>query len=176
MTKRSFLYYDEMDSPLGPLTLISTEKGLCRIDFGSVRDTEPKLTSWSRKYFLKSEWIRNEQKHQVIKQQLNEYFSENRKTFDVPLDLYGTPFQQTVWKALADIPYGETRSYKDISLAIQAPKAIRAVGGAINKNPLSIVFPCHRVIGSNGALVGYAGGLDKKEHLLQHEHAIAVSS
>ncbi|KGP90381.1 [Fe-S]-binding protein [Pontibacillus chungwhensis BH030062] len=176
MTKGSFLYYDEMDSPIGPLTLLATEKGLCRIDHGSLRDVESRQTTWARKYFLHIEYVHAPAQFKQLKQQLDEYFSNKRDRFEVQLDLYGTPFQQKVWKALADIPFGETRSYKDIALAIQAPKAVRAIGGAVNKNPLSIILPCHRVIGSNGALVGYAGGLERKEHLLDLEHRKAVSS
>lgn len=176
MKKRSFLYYDEMDSPLGKLTLISTEQGLCRIDYGSFRDVESKINSWARKYFLCVEIIRQEEILKEAKEQLQEYFDDKRDVFQLKIDFYGTPFQQKVWHSLASIPYGETRSYKDIALAIQAPKAVRAVGGAINKNPLSIIYPCHRVIGSNGALVGYAGGLDRKQHLLTHEQASVASS
>ncbi|MFC0523309.1 methylated-DNA--[protein]-cysteine S-methyltransferase [Pontibacillus salicampi] len=176
MAKRSILYFDEMESPVGPITLVATESGLCRLDYGTPRDLEPKLSSWSKKYFLCSEWIQDKEKFHDARKQLQEYFAKTRQTFDIKLDLYGSPFQQKVWKALVDIPFGETRSYKDIALAIHSPKAVRAVGGAVNKNPMSIIYPCHRVIGSNGALVGYAGGLDKKEHLLEHEQVKAVSS
>jgi methylated-DNA-[protein]-cysteine S-methyltransferase len=98
--------------------------------------------------------------------QLNEYLEGNRKVFDVPLALEGTPFQKLVWKALQDIPYGETRSYRDIAESIGRPKACRAVGMANNKNPVAVFVPCHRVIGSDGKLVGYAGGMDMKEKLL----------
>ena len=101
--------------------------------------------------------------------QLNEYLQGNRKTFDLPLRMKGTDFQVNVWKALCDIPYGETRSYKQIAEAIGNPKAVRAVGMANNKNPLLVVVPCHRVIGANGKLVGYAAGIEKKEFLLKLE-------
>lgn len=175
MSKRSFLYYDEMESPVGPLTLFATDKGLCRIDYGSVRDVESKVSSWARKYFLCVEFVHDPTKFPEVKQQLQEYFDDQRDDFDIAFDFYGTAFQKKVWNALRDIPHGETRSYKDIALAIQAPRAVRAIGGAVNKNPISIIFPCHRVIGSNGALVGYAGGLDKKKHLLSHEHASVAS-
>ena len=111
----------------------------------------------------------------VIKEafgQLSEYFSGNRKTFNLPLLLKGTDFQKQVWQALLKIPFGETRSYKQIAEAIGNPKAVRAVGMANNKNPLLIVVPCHRVIGANGKLVGYAVGLDKKEYLLRLEGSL----
>lgn len=103
------------------------------------------------------------------KTQLQEYFSGRRKDFDLPLKPSGTAFQQAVWQALCSIPYGETRSYKDIASQIGNPKACRAVGMANNRNPIAIVVPCHRVIGANGKMVGYAGGLSVKEHLLQLE-------
>ena len=101
--------------------------------------------------------------------QLEDYLAGKRKIFEVPLAMEGTPFQQAVWKALTTIPYGETRSYKEIAQSIGRPKACRAVGMANNKNPIAIFVPCHRVIGTNGKLVGYAGGLDMKERLLSME-------
>ncbi len=101
--------------------------------------------------------------------QLYEYLAGKREVFDIPLALEGTPFQKAVWKALQDIPYGETRSYRDIAESIGRPKACRAVGMANNKNPIAIFVPCHRVIGSSGKLVGYAGGMDVKEKLLALE-------
>ncbi len=101
--------------------------------------------------------------------QLKEYFSSNRKEFSLPLNPTGTPFQKKVWKALLSIPYGETKSYKDIAVLIGNPKASRAIGMANNKNPISIFIPCHRVIGSNGKLVGYGGGLSMKKYLLDLE-------
>ena len=103
------------------------------------------------------------------KRQLDEYFQGKRKSFDLPLAPSGTQFQQKVWNALCTIPYGETRSYKEIAAQIQNPKGCRAVGMANNRNPIMIIIPCHRVIGSNGSLVGYAGGLDIKQWLLAHE-------
>ncbi len=101
--------------------------------------------------------------------QLTEYFEGRRKSFDLPLELKGTDFQVKVWKALEKIPYGETKSYQEIAEEIGSPKAFRAVGNANNKNPVSIIIPCHRVIGKSGKLVGYGGGLEKKEYLLHLE-------
>ncbi len=101
--------------------------------------------------------------------QINEYLEGNRKEFKVDINLKGTDFQKKVWYALCDIPYGETRTYKEIAIAVGNEKASRAIGMANNKNPISIIVPCHRVIGSNGKLVGYAGGLDMKEDLLKLE-------
>ena len=105
-------------------------------------------------------------------QQITEYLKGERKTFDLPLNLKGTDFQKQVWMALCDIPYGETRSYKQIAESIGNPKAVRAVGMANNRNPLLIVVPCHRVIGTNGKLVGYGAGIEKKEFLLRLEKSL----
>lgn len=103
------------------------------------------------------------------KTQLDEYFAGKRTMFDLPLQPVGTVFQKKVWSALCDIPYGQTRSYKEIAIAVGNERACRAVGMANNKNPIAIIIPCHRVIGSNGNLVGYAGGLDMKRSLLELE-------
>lgn len=106
--------------------------------------------------------------------QLEEYLNGSRTMFDLPLNPQGTEFQKSVWKALCDIPFGETRSYKQVAVAVGNPKASRAIGMANNKNPIMIFVPCHRVIGSNGNLVGYAGGLDLKEKLLSLEKGKAI--
>jgi len=103
------------------------------------------------------------------KKQLEEYFAGERKAFDLPLAPKGTAFQQKVWKALTEIPYGETRTYGEIAAAVGNPKGARAVGMANNKNPIGIIIPCHRVVGANGKLVGYAGGMEKKAFLLELE-------
>lgn len=103
------------------------------------------------------------------KKQLEEYFAGKRKTFDLPLAPKGTAFQQRVWKALQDIPYGELRTYQEIALAVDNPKGCQAVGGANGKNPIAIFIPCHRVIGKDGSMTGYSGGLEKKEWLLELE-------
>lgn len=116
-----------------------------------------------------------EQETPLIKEahrQLTEYLKGERKSFDLPLLIKGTTFQQQVWKALLEIPYGETRSYKQIAEAIGNPKAVRAVGMANNRNPLLIVVPCHRVIGANGKLVGYGAGIEMKEFLLRLEKSL----
>lgn len=105
----------------------------------------------------------------IIQKQLTEYERGARKVFDLPLHLVGTEFQKQVWNALLEIPYGETRTYQEIAIRIGKPKAVRAVGGACNRNPIGIIVPCHRVIGKNGSLTGYAGGLSYKELLLNHE-------
>lgn len=117
------------------------------------------------------EEIHSEEVEKCIKQ-LKEYFEKKRKVFDVKLDIsQGTEFQQEAWKALLDIPYGETRSYQEQAEAVKNPKAVRAIGGANHNNPISIIIPCHRVIGKNGKLTGYGGGLFRKEYLLDLEEA-----
>jgi methylated-DNA-[protein]-cysteine S-methyltransferase len=108
-------------------------------------------------------------------QELDEYFAGGRTAFDVPLELEGTPFQLAAWHALARIPYGETRSYAEQAARIGRPAAVRAVGAANGRNPVSIVLPCHRVVGSDGALRGFGGGLDAKEWLLRHERGTLAS-
>ncbi len=112
--------------------------------------------------------------HQEVRHQLKAYFEGKRKSFDLPFGFSGTDFQKKVWQALIEIPYGETRTYQDIAKAIGNPKAARAVGMANNKNSIAIVVPCHRVIGSNGKLTGYAGGLEIKAKLLRLEQALFI--
>ncbi|MTV49985.1 methylated-DNA--[protein]-cysteine S-methyltransferase [Heliobacillus mobilis] len=111
----------------------------------------------------------------ACRQQLDEYFRGTRRDFNVKLNPQGTQFQKQVWRKLPDIPFGQTASYKDIAEAVGNSKAVRAVGGANSQNPISIIVPCHRVIGSNGKLTGYAGGLWRKEWLLAHEQKVLTS-
>ncbi len=145
-------YYN---SPIGTIKFICDNEFLLEMKF--VDDTGKKSTNYP-------------QIVSTCKEQLDKYFEGKLKVFTIPLKLEsGTKFQREVWKALQSIPYGETRSYKDIAIQIGNPKAVRAVGGANNKNPIGIIIPCHRVIGSSGKLVGYASGLDKKEMLLKLE-------
>lgn len=140
-------------SKVGTMKICCTETVVRSIDF--VAEGKCSLAS-------------NELCNRVIAQ-LGEYFAGQRREFDFPLAPLGTPFQQKVWKALLSIPYGETRSYKQLAVSIGNPKACRAVGLANNHNPIAIAIPCHRVVGSNGALVGYASGIDKKKMLLDLE-------
>lgn len=172
MEKRSAIFYDEMDSPLGPLTIVCSDLGVCLIDFGSIEKTLTTINIWLKKNLIKSELSLCPEKVKPVITQLTQYFEGKRIQFDIPIDLIGTKFQCLVWDALTKIKYGETKSYKQIAKEIGAPKAVRAIGGANNKNPIPIIIPCHRVIGSNGALVGYGGGVDKKEILLEIEGSI----
>ncbi len=172
MNHPSYLYYDVFDSPVGPITVLADNKGVNRIDYGQFEQRITFYQAWTKKHFLKGEFKRDADQQFVkqTKMEINEYFSGDRKQFTIPLNCYGTSFQRSVWRALLhSIPHGEVKSYKEVAEVLQAPKSVRAVGGAVNKNPFSIVVPCHRVIGSNGKLVGYAGGLDKKQQLLDWE-------
>ena len=131
------------------------------------RDGAITRVTWQQ---LPKEWVLEETELiKKCKQELDEFFEGKRKTFDLPLAPEGTAFQKKVWDALREIPYGETRTYKDIAIAVDSPKGFRAVGMANNKNPIAILIPCHRVIGAGGSLTGYAGGLDIKRKLLELE-------
>ena len=158
-----------VDSPLGTIVIAATDKGLAGLWFTQgQRYLPPQLTG-------EAPWPENSE-HPVLKlvsQQLAEYFAGQRSAFDVPLDLRcGTEFQQSVWQALLAIPQGDVVSYGEVSRRIGNPRAVRAVGGAIGRNPVSIIVPCHRVTGSKGALTGYAGGLERKTALLRLEGAL----
>jgi len=153
------MYYCYLDTPIGELLLAGEDDALSMIGFpkGSMRrDPEP-------------DWIYNEKPLAKARRQLAEYFEGARKDFDLPLKLSGTEFQVSVLTALQNIPYGETVSYGEIAKRIGRPKAVRAVGAANGRNPIPIVVPCHRVIGSGGDLTGFGGGLDTKEALLRLE-------
>jgi len=163
------IHYIEMSSPIGPLVLGATASGLCRIEFGRFAAAEPKLAEWSGRWFGTAGWRQDGKLLAETQRQLEQYFNGTRQTFELPLDLRGTPFQVKVWQALTNIPYGSVCSYKDIGRAIQSEKAVRAVGGANNRNPVPVVVPCHRVIGADGSMVGYGGGLDIKTRLLSLE-------
>jgi methylated-DNA-[protein]-cysteine S-methyltransferase len=169
MSNKPHIFYGEMESPIGALTIVCTLKGVCKLEFGEYDQTQANVKLWTRKHFLKCEIIRDDEKTAPVVQQLNEYFQGRRYHFDIPLQLCGTPFQKRVWETLRAIPHGETRTYKQIAQTMKAGKAVRAIGNANNKNPLPILIPCHRVIGSNGSLVGYGGGIDKKQFLLDIE-------
>lgn len=155
--------YKTIDSPIGKLKLVATDEGLAAILWENDRPHRVPLK-------IEGE----DRNHPVLveaERQIAEYFSGQRKAFDLALDVSGTPFQRKVWAALRTIPFGETRSYGQIASQIGHPAAVRAVGAANGRNPLSIVAPCHRVIGSTGKLTGFAAGLDIKAQLLAMEGA-----
>lgn len=151
------------------ITVASTSKGLCWVGLGVSEKEEEKLRVWANRHYPLAMLIKDRSPNEIVLSELKEYFAGIRKEFSSPLDSRGTPFQLQVWEALRKIPYGETRTYSDIALEINNPKGQRAVGLANNKNPIGIVVPCHRVIGKNGSLVGYAEGIDLKERLLRLE-------
>lgn len=154
-------FYKTMPSPVGELTLIASDRGIAAILWENDNPMRVRLQPRER-----------DEKHPLLlkaEAQLKDYFAGKLQKFDLPLDAKGTPFQREVWGALLTIPFGETRSYAEIAKQIGRPKATRAVGAANGKNPLSIIAPCHRVIGSNGKLTGFAGGLEAKACLLDIE-------
>ena len=149
------MFVDYFSSPLGLLLIEADERAVHRIHFDAERQTPARSNAMTR----------------LCRQQLREYFSGDRRDFDLPLDPAGTPFQQQVWGQLRAIGFGATDSYAAIAARVGRPRAVRAVGAANGANPLAIVVPCHRVIGSSGKLTGYAGGLERKAWLLRHEGA-----
>ena len=165
--------FKKIESPVGALNVAATEDGICWLDFADKSTADKHFKSFVKK--LKASIAQNNNLHiNELETQLKEYFEGKRKEFTIPLIIVGTPFQKKVWAALQDIPYGATRSYKEQSTAIGMPKAVRAVANANGRNPISIVIPCHRVIGSNGTLTGYGGGLWRKKFLLELEAGCKV--
>ncbi|WP_309867467.1 methylated-DNA--[protein]-cysteine S-methyltransferase [Desmospora profundinema] len=166
------IVWTEMDSPVGGIRLAATKKGICRLDFAKGEERWLHLERWAKEWLGRVSMERNDEVLLPVTRQLREYFEGRRRSFDVDLDLFGTSFQKLVWEQLLTIPYGELRSYKEVAQRMGAAKAVRAVGGANNKNPVSILVPCHRVVGSNGSLVGYGAGLEIKETLLRLEGSL----
>ena len=160
MIEAATLRYRHIPSPVGRLTAGVANGALAMLHFDS--DIPETATVSNEESCLLDE----------VTRQLTEYFAGKRRAFDLPLEPRGSEFQQRVWKALLDIPYGETRSYKDQAIAVGDLKAIRAVANANGQNPIAIIIPCHRVIGSDGSLTGYGGGLERKRMLLELEGAL----
>jgi methylated-DNA-[protein]-cysteine S-methyltransferase len=152
-------YYSWFASPLGPLLLAGTKAGLKLVSFSAGK----------RAKSVDTEWHEDDSAFTEVVDQLKSYFAGERKAFDLPLVLEGTEFQKKVWTALQDIPYGETVSYKLLAERVGSPKAVRAVGAANGANPIPIIIPCHRVIGNDGSLTGFGGGLPLKRRLLELE-------
>ena len=155
----SRIYYTTMESPVGSLRLVAEELGLRMVWFVRGRKEEKPDAEWKEDVAFFVEVIR----------QLNAYFAGELREFEIPLLMLGTEFQKRVWKALLTIPYGETMSYGELAKKIGEPKAVRAVGAANGQNPIPIIVPCHRVIGSDGSLTGFGGGLENKKKLLELE-------
>jgi methylated-DNA-[protein]-cysteine S-methyltransferase len=162
--------YDILDTPIGPLLVAVTERGLCRVSF----DPEPEreADSLARSYGLRV--LRAPRPVDAARRELDEYFTGRRQRFDLTTDLrIEAPFRVAVLEELARVPYGATTTYGELARRAGRPRAARAVGVVMNRNPIPIVLPCHRVVGVNGALVGYGGGLDRKEALLRLEGVLA---
>ncbi len=154
-------FYIKTKTPVGELTLIANDHALVAVLWENDDPNRVKIPD-----------LKRNDKHPVLldaDKQLKEYFAGKRTHFDIPYEFYGTAFQKSVWQRLSRIPYGERRSYAEIAKEIHSPKACRAVGAANGKNPISIIVPCHRVIGANGTLTGFAGGLKAKQFLLELE-------
>jgi methylated-DNA-[protein]-cysteine S-methyltransferase len=155
----------QVNSPIGNLLLSASSRGLTGVQFEN--DTVERFVVADA--LNKTELKQATDFVHVVEQQLKEYFARQRTAFEVRLDLHGTPFQVDVWKSLARIPYGKTTSYGQQAKWVGRPSAVRAVGGANGRNPVAIVLPCHRVVGVNGSLTGFGGGVERKIWLLEHE-------
>jgi methylated-DNA-[protein]-cysteine S-methyltransferase len=161
--------YDLVDSPIGPLLVGVSERGLCRIAFEPEPDAE--LDRLATR--IGARVLRAGRRVEPARRQLSEYFEQQRQTFELDYDLTGLPaFQQEVLHELVRVPYAATSTYGALAARVGRPRAARAVGGALNRNPVPIVVPCHRIVGSTGSLVGYAGGLERKQALLELEGAL----
>ncbi|MEX1221117.1 MAG: methylated-DNA--[protein]-cysteine S-methyltransferase [Idiomarina sp.] len=167
-TEDNVIVINRFTTPLGPMFVGATEQGVCLLEFVDRRMLETEFKDLQRR--LQATIVTGENEHtNQAQQQLHEYFAGTRKEFTLTLHTPGTEFQQQVWQVLHDIPYGETRSYQAQAESIGNPKAVRAVASANGCNRVAIVIPCHRVIGKNGTLTGYGGGLERKQWLLEHE-------
>ncbi|PEJ53310.1 cysteine methyltransferase [Bacillus sp. AFS002410] len=161
------LYWTIVNHKEWNIYIAATNKGLCFV--GSQNGAKQELLLFKEKYFPKIEMVNDEVQLEVYKKEIIEFLNGERIDFNLNVDFRGTAFQNDVWNALRSINYGETKTYSDIAATINKPKSVRAVGTAIGANPLLIIIPCHRVIGKNGALSGYRGGLDMKKSLLKIE-------
>lgn len=162
---------NKISTPIGEMIVGATDDGLCLLEFEDKDRLKKHFQHFDR--YLK-EYDTKKGDHPIInetREQLNDYFNLKRKSFDIPLHLIGTPFQLSVWKKLQTIPFGRARSYKEQAIALGNLKAIRAVAKTNGDNKIAIVIPCHRIVGSNNTLVGYGGGLWRKEFLLNLENA-----
>jgi methylated-DNA-[protein]-cysteine S-methyltransferase len=166
------VYCTSFDSKVGLVYVASTDKGVCKISLP--RQTKRDFIRWLNENFEDSEVVDNKSRNRDVMDQLNRYFNGRLAKFTCSLDVIGTPFQTRVWKELTKIPYGTTISYKQLAKRIGTSRGFQAVGRANAANPLPIILPCHRVLGTDGSLVGYASGIKTKEFLLKLEGALMI--
>jgi len=171
-TVNTKVFCTSFDSRIGRIYVASTENGVCKISVP--KETRKDFFNWLEEHFGLEAVVDNRSRTKDVLDQLSRYFNGRLVRFNVPLDLIGTPFQIRVWKELVKIPYGTTISYKQLARRVGTPRAFQAVGRANSTNPLPIIVPCHRVLGSDGSLVGYACGVKTKEFLLRLEGAIIL--
>lgn len=164
------IYWTKLTIESWPLIIAATEKGLCFV--GSINEDVEELAKWQQRKLPNYMLQQNNENLRPYFDWFEKYFNQEYTPFSLPMDLMGTPFQQKVWRALQQIPFGQTKSYSDIAEMILQPTAVRAVGGAIGANPIAIVLPCHRVIGKNSSLTGYRGGIPMKIRLLKNENIV----
>lgn len=161
-------YYGHFETEIGDLLLGRTDQGLCLVDTSTIEEIDH--WPWFNKHFGEADLVEDPKSLQEAFEQIEDYLAGNRQEFDLTLDLLGTPFQQSVWRVLQSIPYGESMTYGDVAKMIgKRPNVAMAVGQAVGQNPIMIIVPCHRVLGQNQELTGYRGGIDMKAELLDIE-------
>jgi methylated-DNA-[protein]-cysteine S-methyltransferase len=170
MTKLQRIYWTSLEYGADRLVVAASDKGLCYV--GAWNQPIEDVIVATNTRFPASRWVEDDEKLKPYTEELEQYMEGARTDFTVPIDLQGTPFQKQVWEAMSKVPYGRTASYADIATELNRSSAVRAVGTAIGRNPVLIVVPCHRIIGKNGSLTGYRGGLPMKEQLLRLEGSV----
>ncbi|MGB9772647.1 MAG: methylated-DNA--[protein]-cysteine S-methyltransferase [Bacteroidota bacterium] len=165
-------YCTSFQSSIGTIYVASTDRGICKISLP--RETKKDFIAWLHQHFDDYAVVESRSKNKTLIDELSRYFKRRLVQFTLPLDDRGTPFQRKVWRELLRVPYGRTITYKELARRVGAPKAYRAIGQALHANPLPILVPCHRVIGSDGSLKGYTSGVKTKEFLLRLEGALML--
>jgi len=162
------VYASTISTPIGTMLVLETQRGICLLEFADRKELEHEIQAFLQKAKGKL-FEGGDNFFALLSEELDAYFRDSSSPFSVPLDMFGSEFQKQLWKTLIEIPVGQTRSYSQVAEMIGKPQAIRAMGHANARNPIAIVIPCHRLIGVNGSLKGYGGGIWRKEWLLQHE-------
>ena len=170
-TEKKICHTTHIETDLGTMIAAATDKGICMFEFADYKLLDLELRQLAASF--KTPLVQGKNPHfDTLRKQLDEYFKGKRRNFDIPLDLVGTEFQKRAWLALLKIPYGSTTTYAKQAELLGKPSAVRAVANANGKNKISIILPCHRVIGTNGSLTGYGGGIERKKKLLEFEKRI----